>query len=91
MVVTYAMDGGPNASAALAGSLEHVGLRVVPTRPQLAFKDGSIGDGRLATLRGELGERSVREWEENGGKEKVLRAWGELKMLLVERGGEHDN
>lgn len=50
-VVTYATDGGPNASAALVGCLEHVGLRLTPTRPQLIFKDGSKGDGRLAILR----------------------------------------
>ncbi|KAL1993633.1 hypothetical protein VTN49DRAFT_2302 [Thermomyces lanuginosus] len=91
-IVSYGMQGGKHASAALALSLETVlKMRVAPTRPQLAFGGGFEGDGSKAAIQGELGERSIKEWEENGGKDDILKAWSELKKSLTENGVDQAN
>ncbi|KAL1974053.1 hypothetical protein VTN31DRAFT_5613 [Thermomyces dupontii] len=91
-IISYGMQGGKNASAALALSMETVlRMRVAPTRPQLAFSGGFEGDGSAAAFKGELRETSIREWEEKGEMNNVLKAWGELKRALTENGVKHAN
>lgn len=70
-VISYGIAGGKTASEQVVTSLTGVGLRVSPTRPQLAFVGGAGPEAFLAVGEGKLGDESRREWEEKHGGEIV--------------------
>lgn len=82
LVVSYGVQGGKDASRQLCESLEKLKLKVVPTRPNLAFKDGLGPDSFAAMNEGTLGEGTKAEWEAGEAKEQVLRGFKELRELL---------
>ena len=81
VIVSYGINGGTFASEQVQNSLSRMGLRVVPTRPQLSFSGGVGPDLFAAMGEGKLGEETRKAWE----KEKVadiLKAFTELKEEL---------
>ncbi|KAL1964157.1 hypothetical protein VTN77DRAFT_7245 [Rasamsonia byssochlamydoides] len=82
MVISYGVQGGKRASQQLSETLELMKLKVVPTRPQLAFKGGLGPDAYAAMNEGKLGEETKTEWTTGEIKEKVLQGFKELKELL---------
>ncbi|GKT46608.1 NAD(P)H-dependent FMN reductase LOT6 [Colletotrichum spaethianum] len=79
-VVSYGIMGGHSASAQAQKTLEGMKLRVVPTRPALAFVGGAGPDLMAAMGHGEIGEESRKQWEAQA--KTILKAFGELKDLL---------
>ncbi|KAL1980681.1 hypothetical protein VTN96DRAFT_3631 [Rasamsonia emersonii] len=82
LVVSYGVQGGKGASRQLSEILEGMKLKVVPTRPNLAFKGGLGPDAFAAMNEGRLGEETKAEWEAGDAKEQVLRGFAELRELL---------
>ena len=93
-VVSYGVQGGKLASEQLTAVLAGVGLKVVGTRPKLAFvkteeemeverKAGRHVPGKdtlSAGMKGELGEATKEVWGREGGEERggVVRGFGEV-------------
>ncbi|OTB05758.1 hypothetical protein M426DRAFT_10207 [Hypoxylon sp. CI-4A] len=85
-VVSYGVHGGATAGEQLNGALAGMGLRVVPTRPALAFAAPEV----FAAVGGRLGEATLQAWEaERRGD--VLRLAAELSALLLQPDEEEAN
>ncbi len=82
LVVTYGIVGGGEASRALGVVLKGMKLRVVETRPQLAFRRE---EQMVMIGKGELGPLTVADWEQTA-PEPLLKGFGELVEALEERG-----
>jgi len=83
MIVSYGVQGGKNASESLKVTLEGMKLRVVKVRPALPFHGGPGPDLFDAAGKGELGEDSRKDWEEDKKKD-VLDGVAELEQLMNE-------
>jgi len=83
MVVSYGIQGGNKASESLKVTLEGMKLRVVKARPALPFHGGQGPDLFGAAGKGELGEDSRKDWEEEKKKD-VLEGVTELEQLMRE-------
>jgi NAD(P)H-dependent FMN reductase len=83
MVVSYGIQGGKTASEQVCKVLGGMELRVTATRPNLAFFEPHGPDLYAAMLQGELGEVTRKKWSEVD-KEVILKAFDELKTLLLE-------
>jgi NAD(P)H-dependent FMN reductase len=83
MVVSYGTQGGKIASESLKTTLEGMKLRVVKTRPALPFHGGPGPDMFDAVGKGELGEDTRKDWEEDKKKD-VLEGVAELEELMNE-------
>lgn len=83
MVVSYGIQGGKIASESLKTTLEGMKLRLVKIRPALPFHGGPGPDMFGAAGKGELGEDSRKDWEEDKKKD-VLEGVAELEQLMKE-------
>ena len=83
MIVSYGTHGGMKASESLKVTLEGMKLRVVKVRPALPFHGGLGPDLFDAAGKGELGEDSRKDWEEDKKKD-VLEGVAELEQLMNE-------
>jgi NAD(P)H-dependent FMN reductase len=83
MIVSYGVAGGSKASDSLKTTLEGMKLRVVKVRPSLSFHGGRGPDLFGAAGKGELGEDSRKDWEEDKKKD-VLEGVAELEQLMKE-------
>nr|A0A455LLX4.1 RecName: Full=NAD(P)H-dependent FMN reductase atnL; Short=FMN reductase atnL; AltName: Full=Arthripenoid biosynthesis cluster protein L [Arthrinium sp.]AYO60885.1 NADPH-dependent FMN reductase AtnL [Arthrinium sp.] len=80
-IVSYGTQGGERANKHLSESLELVmKMKVAPTKVTLAFAPGT--DVFAAINEGVLGEDTRKAWTEAGHKEKILKAFGEVKEIL---------
>jgi NAD(P)H-dependent FMN reductase len=74
LIVTYGILGGSQASLALGTILNGMKLKVVETKPQLAFK---MDEKSEPISKGELGPLTVEDWEKEGSK-PLLKGFEEL-------------
>jgi NAD(P)H-dependent FMN reductase len=82
LVISYGISGGGIANASLCRSLEGMKMRVVKTRPTLAFGDGGgQGPELFAAVGGKLGDKTRGLWEE-GEKGGILEGVGELEGMF---------
>ena len=80
-IISYGVHGGSKANEQLAESLGLVmQMKVVPTRVLLPFAAGP--DLMTAVNEGKVGDASLKEWEEKGKKEEVLKAMAEIAQVL---------
>lgn len=80
MIVTYGIHGAYMASKNLNETLKGMKLRVVETSPQLKFGGEEMED-MFKALGGELGEKSLKLWEETK-KDELIEGYGQLVTLL---------
>jgi len=81
LIVTYGIFGGSSSSDQLQKTLNGMKLRVVETRPQLAYAGPGMADMFAATGTGKVGPNSIELWEKEG-KEPLLKGFTELVELL---------
>ncbi|KAK7183991.1 hypothetical protein DPSP01_012271 [Paraphaeosphaeria sporulosa] len=80
-IISYGVHGGSKANEQLAESLGIVmQMKVVPTKVLLPFAAGS--DLMSAVNEGRIGDASLKEWEENGKKDEILKAVAEIAEVL---------
>ncbi|EHK99654.1 Flavoprotein [Glarea lozoyensis ATCC 20868] len=86
LIITYGLFGGLNASESLKTILTGMKLRVVPTRPALAFGGADfpeiLAEMGPAGKDGVVGEKSREKWSTGEVRESVLKGYGELVELL---------
>jgi NAD(P)H-dependent FMN reductase len=80
-IVTYGIFGGSNSSEQLKKTLSGMKLRVVETRPQLAYAGPGMEEMFAASSTGKIGPRSLELWEKEN-KEQLLKGFGELVELM---------
>ena len=80
-IISYGIQGGTFASEQAQNSLSRMGLRVVPTRPQLAFAGHHGPELMLAMGEGKLGEETKKEWLEKKAAD-IVKAFAEVKEEL---------
>lgn len=80
LIVSYGIMGGKNASEQLKTVLTGMKLRVVETRPQLAFAGAVAGPELWSAIAGQLGELTKTAWTE--GKGDLVKGFGELLELI---------
>lgn len=80
-IVSYGIQGGTFASDQAQNSLSRMGLRVVPTRPQLAFAGHHGPELMSAMNEGKLGDVTKKEWLENKAAD-ITKAFEEVKEEL---------
>ncbi len=85
-IVTYGLFGGAHASDHLNHILSKVGLKVVSTRPQLAFQ-GGLGPDAFAAIGGNLAPETKTKWETEEA-DGLVRTLAEVKAILDSSEGE---
>jgi NAD(P)H-dependent FMN reductase len=80
-IVTYGIKGGSNSSEQLNKTLGGMRLRVVETRPQLAYAGPGKEEMFAASSTGKIGPRTLELWEKEN-KEQLLKGFGELVELM---------
>lgn len=79
-IVSYGAQGGSKSSQQAKEVLGGMGLRVVETRPQLAFADARAEMGGILS-EGKIAPESRAKWE--GQADEIVKAAEELKELLL--------
>lgn len=79
-IVTYGLFGATHASDALNHILSKVGVKVVSTRPQLAFQ-GGVGPDAFAAMGGNLAPDTKAKWEAED-VEGIVKTFDEVKAIL---------
>ena len=83
-IVSYGIFGGKNASEQAKTVLTGMKLRVAETRPTLGFVGNSQGPDFFPAMKeGKLGQESRDSWLRGEPKQEVLKAFTELKELLL--------
>lgn len=78
-IVSYGIEGGVRATEQLLYATEKImKVKVVEPRINLPFTPVDIG----GTVSGTLGEQSQKDWVENGKKDEIIKALGEIKAVL---------
>jgi NAD(P)H-dependent FMN reductase len=80
-IVTYGVKGGSISSESLNKTLSGMKLRVVETRPQLAYASPGKGEMLTASSTGKLGPKTLEIWGKES-KDALLKGFGELVELL---------
>lgn len=81
VIVSYGVNGGSVASQQAKDILGAMGLKIVETRPQLAFVNFySVFPAMLAE--GTLPDDTLAAWQEKS--DEIVKAAGELKDLLLQ-------
>lgn len=87
MVVTYGIMGGTFSSDQLSNTLKMMHLKVVDTKPQLAFVGEPTGPDVMAAMRGELSDDTVKKWDAEK-KGDLVKGLGELETMLKEKAAD---
>lgn len=80
-IVSYGAQGGSKSSQQAKEVLGGMGLRVVETRPQLAFADARAEMGGILS-EGKIAPESRAKWEAQA--DQIAKAAEELKDLLLQ-------
>lgn len=86
-IVTYGIMGGNSASDQLKNVLTGMKLKVVETRPQLAFPGGPYGASTQGAIGGKLEEEAKSTWASEKG-EDIRKGWNELLGAVEEKAKE---
>lgn len=80
-IVSYGAHGGSKASEQAKEILSAMGLRVVETRPQLAFANPMLEMGAILA-EGKLSDESRAKWEDDQTTGEIVRVAEELAAVL---------
>ena len=81
LIVTYGIKGGSSSSDNLKQTLNGMKLRVVETRPMLAYAGPGMEDMFTASGTGKVGPNSLELWGKEA-KEPLLKGFGELVEFM---------